>query len=98
MNEEENKELTWRYFGRVNPASGMLYEVYRCPANGKHVEDQEREDVHLLLRNGSWRPNQREVLMKDILRGDFCDTSDEISEEEAMKYYQEWQAHWPGRM
>ena len=92
-----DQNAKWRYFGRVNPASGKVYEVHRCPDNGKHVEDQEIDDVHLLLRDGSWRPKQREVLMKEILRGDFDDKGDQITEEEALNLYQSWQADWPGR-
>lgn len=97
MIQDESSNLKWRYFGR-DAMTGKIIEIYRCPDNGKRVEKQKLEDVHLLLPDGSWQSNMREVLVDDISKGEFNEKSDEISEEEAMNIYRTWLAgEWPGR-
>lgn len=98
MISEEKVEQNWRYFGR-DSMSGKVYEIYRCPANGKKIEHQSHEDVYLLLQDGTWRPNMGAAIVNEILKGDFAENSDEISEEEAMNYYRSWMdsGNWPGR-
>lgn len=93
----ESETTKWRYFGR--DAMGVkVFEIYRCPANGKRIQFQRHEDVQLLLKDGSWRPNMQRVLVDEIHSGKFDEKIDEISEEEAMEYYKTWLAtEWPGR-
>lgn len=96
MLEEQNKNRAWRYFKR-DSMTGEVYEIYRCPANGMPVEDQKHGDVYLLLEDGNWRPNMKQVLVNEIMNGQFDDPSDEISEEEANNYYKQWKlGKWPG--
>jgi hypothetical protein len=98
MDDEKAAEQVWRYFGR-DSMSGVVYEIYRCPANGKRIEFQNMADVYLLLQDGTWRPNMRERLIGEIFKGDFAENCDEISEAEAMNYYRSWteSGKWPGR-
>jgi len=97
MSNEQSKKIEWRYFGRDSNGA-TVFEIYRCPANGKNIEFQRHEDVQLLLQDGSWRPNMQRVLTDEIYVGKFDETIDEISEEKAMEYYQTWLAgEWPGR-
>src|SRR5579883_3493640 len=97
MSNEEVKNKEWRYFGR-DPGTGKFCEIYRCPANGKSVLQQKLEDVQLLLKDGNWRSNMKNELVDASIKGWFDESSDELSEEEAMDYFQKWQAGiWPGR-
>lgn len=97
MSGETSGNEKWRYFGRDSNGP-TVFEIYRCPANGKRINFQRHEDVQLLLKDGSWRPNMQRVLMDEISDGQFDEKLDEISEEEAMKYYHTWLAgDWPGR-
>jgi hypothetical protein len=94
-NDQQNKTM-WKYFGRES-GTGRFYEVYRCPANGKRLIDQELEDVYVLLRDGSWRPNMREILIDEMCKGYFSERDDEISEQKAQDLYRSWQEGcWPG--
>lgn len=78
--------------------SGKVIEIYRCPANGKPVDQQKLEDVYLLLKDGTWRSDMRNILVDEIFKGKFDEENDEIPEEEAKTYYREWQTgQWPGK-
>ncbi len=98
MNSEQSNHLKWRYFGRVSPTTGQVFEIYRCPANAKRIQDQEMEEVQLLFNDGVWRPNFRQNLYAEMCNGYFSETQDELSEEEAQNYVKSWQAagKWPG--
>ena len=97
MGEEDIEKPEWRYFGR-DSMLGTVYEIYRCPANGKRLEMQRHEDVYLLLDDGSWRSNMLGRISREIHNGDFSEKCDEISEEEVAKYYESWRAgEWPGK-
>jgi hypothetical protein len=86
----------WRYF--LCSAEGSADAIYRCPANGKKIEDQTITDVYLLLSDGSWRPGGKWKLINEMCRGWFSEEDDEISEEKAQELCRTWQAGtWPGR-
>lgn len=89
----------WKYFGLDSPTGEGVYEIYRLPANGKPLYRQELEEVYVLKEDGSWLSNQRESLLGEWNKGWFSLTEDEITEEEAIKYYNEWtkkKGAWPG--
>ena len=76
-----------------------IIEIYRCPSNGKPIFQQSLEDVHLLLKDGTWRTNMRNVLTDELLNGWFDEADDEISGQEATSHYHAWlsSGRWPGR-
>jgi hypothetical protein len=88
----------WRYFGLSSDTS-KIFEIYRCPANGKRVEHQKLQDVYVvLLSDGSWRPNMKRWLLDEILKGWFHEKEEEISEQRMQELYSTWRAGtWPGR-
>jgi hypothetical protein len=97
MSKDQPIETKWRYFGR-DSGTGRIYEIYRCPPNGKRIAEQALTDVHLLLRDGSWRRNMRETLVDEIVTGWFSERDDEISEAQLEELRRRWQAEgWPGR-
>jgi hypothetical protein len=99
MSDEQSTATGWRYFGRDSRVGNGVIEIYRCPSNGKPVHQQRLEDVHLLLKDGTWRTNMRNALNDELLKGWFDEADDELSEQQAISYYQAWLAsgRWPGR-
>ncbi|VAZ77296.1 hypothetical protein [Mycobacterium persicum] len=93
-----NQQEPWKYFGR-DAMTGRVIEIFRCPDNGKRLYQQRLEDVHLLLKDGTWRKNMKIALLDDLVEGRFDERGDEISERDAMNYYSSWQqsGQWPGR-
>ena len=83
----------WRYFLR----DYELEEVYRFPNNGKDLFGQNIEDVELLFEDGSWHGNYQVRLTDVMMQGWFAESKDEITEAEAMAYFEKWKASkWPG--
>ena len=72
--------MQWRYFR----GSGQELAIYRWPANGKSLAEQRLADVELYGRDGKWRGNQRERLIKEEVSGWFSERDDEISEQQAV--------------
>lgn len=96
MSHEQITSTGWRYFGR--DSRGKVFEIYRCPANGKKIEKQALEEVYVLLADGTWRSNMREVLVGEMMKGWFDEDDAELSVEEVQQYYMSWKAGtWPGR-
>jgi hypothetical protein len=44
MSEDQPLEIKWRYFGR-DSATASIYQIYRCPSNGKRIAQQALIDV-----------------------------------------------------
>ncbi len=75
--------MVWRYFA-LYPGTNLLHGLYRCPANGKKLFEQNLADVEVFTRGGNWHGSQRERLFHEVQRGWFDETQDEISEEQAI--------------
>ncbi len=99
MSDEQSSAAGWRYFGRDSRVGRGIIEIYRCPDNGSPLTKQRLEDIHLLLKDGTWRTNMRNVLIDELLKGWFDEVDDEISEQEALSNYRAWltSGQWPGR-
>lgn len=57
--------MAWRYFQGPPERPG----IYRWPANGKSLPKQKLADVQVFRPDGSWRGNQREVLINQACSG-----------------------------
>jgi hypothetical protein len=89
---------SWRFFGR-NSGGDEIYEIYRIPANGKPFHKQHPSEVERLKRDGSWKfdPTDK-AIWAEMLKGDFSETADEISEEKVGQLFSIWsKGNWPGR-
>ena len=75
--------MVWRYFA-LYPGTNRLQGLYRCPANGKKLFEQNLADVEVYRRDAGWDGGQRERLFHEVQRGWFDETQDEISEEQAI--------------
>lgn len=88
----------YKYYS-VDYATGIPREIYRSDAIA--LADFGTGDLWRAKKDGSW--SQVEVEVKPLLnlwmKGDFDPEDDEISEEQAMAYLNEWRTSgsWPGR-
>jgi hypothetical protein len=71
----------YRYFYTTS-GLGRRTGIFRCPANGKTLLDQTMSDVERLTEDESWRPNQREFLRREMDRGHFDETDNELTLEQ----------------
>jgi len=77
----------WRYFLVGEDAQTEM--IYRWPANGKSLKDQEREDIQVFGLNGEWLRTERAGIFSVMLNGWFSEGSDEISEQAAQQFIRE---------
>lgn len=91
---DDAEKPEWRYFLRDNE----LLEIYRCPKNGKRLDQQRLEDVWIRNEDGTWSSNMMSRILDVIMKGWFNETTDEITEQQATDYYQKWKksGKWPG--
>ena len=90
---------SWRYFGRT--AGGpTVFEVYRIPANGKSLNEQ---DLSLypqrLLRDGTWIYDRNYTpILDEQYNGNFDEINDELNSDVVETLFNEWALYrWPGR-
>ena len=74
----------WRYFiYGDNPR--RLSDVFRMPANGGSIRDQQSKDVYKFFPDGSWMPGFGGTLMFAGMEGEFSEKSDEVDEPAAIE-------------
>lgn len=81
----------------VDNGDGEPYEIYR---GAPVYEIFSSSGVERAKKDGSWSSDERDIaLIMDLWRkGDFHRKDDEISEEQAMAYLEDWrEGHWPGK-
>ena len=87
----------YKYYLRDNGA-GAPHEIYRGNPTYELFSDS---GVERAKKNDTWSGASDEVkpLMNDWRQGNFDTEDDEISEEQAMAYLDEWRTsgRWPGR-
>ena len=87
--------MMWRYFIHFDEC-GEAYELFRFPANGKDLLDQDDCDVYKCLKGGVWSGDEKMYLMVQSIGGHFNEAQSEISEAEALRLIEKWSAaSWP---
>ena len=97
--EDGNGVMRWRYFGRTS-GSGVIHELYRCPANGMAFLDQPAGAIQRLRKNGTWAsdPIGEQAVANERVTGWFNEETDELKEQEALQLIDNWKREsWPGR-
>ncbi len=93
-------ESEWRYLGR-SAGGPTVFEVYRIPANGKALTEQDLTRYpELLLADGTWatRSSSIDAILREHYSGNFDIEEDEISGDVARQLFEAWKStEWPGR-
>lgn len=88
----------YKYYA-VDYATGVTREIFRSDAVAS--TDFGKGSLWRAKKDGSWSDNETEIrpLLDLWMKGDFDPEDDEITEERAIAYLNEWRAlgTWPGR-
>lgn len=88
----------YKYYS-LDYATGVPREIYRSEAVGP--ANFGMGDLRRAKKDGSWTQVELELrpLLNLWMKGDFDPEDDELSEEQAMAYLNEWRisGKWPGR-